>query len=335
MFGLIFGVLPLLLVIFLASSRWLRWIALPGLMVGSTIFISSFHGVCLAIYVFGDARQLRDFELVRPPIEKTSAMAISPITPVPSASPSIPSPAAMIRHKWVAEQSLRRGTMSSRISIHSVSTHPTTSEAHATNSSPTGIYVSPAMDPDTGDCSQRSSLHRAESHAGQQFTATSSFISRERYSIDQPNGTHDCHPSEDEEHFDFDGLPLHPKLLSGKDSTSIAQPLEKDSTTPPRSASPPGAEIDLESGKLPSQGFPPLQVQAQPIRKPDPDEAEPHYGTVPLFGPQTQVVSPVVRRAHWEVVARSSAIGGVVSLAVVGALVSIPEMKFTEALSMM
>jgi len=49
------------------NSRWLRLTALPGMILGLTILLSALHGVCLAVYIFGDVRQLRKFELSRPP----------------------------------------------------------------------------------------------------------------------------------------------------------------------------------------------------------------------------------------------------------------------------
>ena len=49
------------------NSRWLRLTALPGMIIGLTILLSALHGVCLAVYIFGDVRQLRKFELSRPP----------------------------------------------------------------------------------------------------------------------------------------------------------------------------------------------------------------------------------------------------------------------------
>ncbi|KAI0086516.1 hypothetical protein BDY19DRAFT_347928 [Irpex rosettiformis] len=49
------------------GPRWYRLLALPGLWLGMTIFISAMYGVCMMIYVFGDLRQLRSFELARPP----------------------------------------------------------------------------------------------------------------------------------------------------------------------------------------------------------------------------------------------------------------------------
>ncbi|KLO12246.1 hypothetical protein SCHPADRAFT_998285 [Schizopora paradoxa] len=49
------------------GSRWARLAALPGLWLGLTIIVASLRGVCMMVYVFGDFRQLRRFELERPP----------------------------------------------------------------------------------------------------------------------------------------------------------------------------------------------------------------------------------------------------------------------------
>ena len=52
------------------GSRWMRLSALPGLWIGLTILLTSLNGICLGVYVFGDLRQLRKFELSRPSISK-------------------------------------------------------------------------------------------------------------------------------------------------------------------------------------------------------------------------------------------------------------------------
>jgi len=63
-----FGFIPPIAVNFLeGNSRWQRLTALPGMLIGLTILLSALHGVCLAVYIFGDVRQLRKFELTRPP----------------------------------------------------------------------------------------------------------------------------------------------------------------------------------------------------------------------------------------------------------------------------
>ncbi|KAI0304439.1 hypothetical protein B0F90DRAFT_1254829 [Multifurca ochricompacta] len=72
-------------------ARWLRLLALPGLWLGLTVLVASMHGVCMMVYIFGDLRQLRKFELSRP--------RISPPKPLDSISsrPPISSPVPMYK----------------------------------------------------------------------------------------------------------------------------------------------------------------------------------------------------------------------------------------------
>lgn len=79
---------PLIAAFSLHAARWWRIFALPGMWLGMTIFISALYGVglvrplslnfpqhnivfqvCMMIYIFGDLRQLRSFELLRPSIK--------------------------------------------------------------------------------------------------------------------------------------------------------------------------------------------------------------------------------------------------------------------------
>jgi len=61
---------PLTLNFVRGNSRWSRLAAIPGLWFGLTVLLSSLNGICLGVYIFGDLRQLRKFELSRPPISK-------------------------------------------------------------------------------------------------------------------------------------------------------------------------------------------------------------------------------------------------------------------------
>ncbi|EIW81406.1 hypothetical protein CONPUDRAFT_144195 [Coniophora puteana RWD-64-598 SS2] len=70
-------------------SRLMRLVSLPGIWLGLTILIASLHGVCIMIYVFGDIRQLRKFELERPPISR-------PIPVGPVTNPTLPKPAMTV-----------------------------------------------------------------------------------------------------------------------------------------------------------------------------------------------------------------------------------------------
>lgn len=95
------GVLPLVLTsggwAGAPHGRWWRLSAFPGVWLGLVLLFSSFNGVCLMVYVFGDLRQLRKFELARPAISKpmpapapvlTSISAPLPRPPAPSKKPS-------------------------------------------------------------------------------------------------------------------------------------------------------------------------------------------------------------------------------------------------------
>ncbi|KAF4577152.1 hypothetical protein EYR36_005139 [Pleurotus pulmonarius] len=106
-FTLIGGLPPLAANFALGASRWLRLIAIPGIWLGLTVFLAAFYGVCLGIYIFGDFRQLRKFELARPPISRPQTLThnlrtrpiissplVAPVVPrqPPSTPPSLPTP---------------------------------------------------------------------------------------------------------------------------------------------------------------------------------------------------------------------------------------------------
>lgn len=300
---LVAGLLPLLLTIFLSSSRWVRWVAWPGLTAGLSMIISSSYGVCVGIYIFGDARQLRNFELLRPTIEKTQALAITPIISNTFRPP--PSPAEVIRQQWVDQSVKEQKKLSSMISIHSAIS--STSHMPSTRST-MDIYISPAIDPDTGEYSPTASFHRVqtESHEMQEFPRTASFIPHEPYTVES-QGTKETKSTE--QHFEFNDLP---DLKTSHETT-----------TPIPSTSAPKSEVkdDLEGGTTVIEtNFISSSAQIP--------QSDPHYGNVAPFGPLTRVLSPVVRRAQWEILIRSTLVGGILSLAIVGALVGIPEVKF-------
>jgi len=69
-FCLVGALLPIIYNFAMGHSRWARLSALPGLWLGLSVLFASLHGVCLGVYIFGDLRQLRKFELTRPPISK-------------------------------------------------------------------------------------------------------------------------------------------------------------------------------------------------------------------------------------------------------------------------
>ena len=88
------GSLPLITYNFVhGSSRWSRLAAFPGMWVGLTILFSALNGVCLAVYLMGDVRQLRKFELARPPISKPqllNTLRQRPVISFPISGPITP-----------------------------------------------------------------------------------------------------------------------------------------------------------------------------------------------------------------------------------------------------
>ena len=117
--AIILGFIPPIAVNFLEmKSRWLRLTALPGMLLGLTILLSALHGVCLAVYLLGDLRQLRKFELARPPaIAKTKDFNQNFIYTTP---PSYP-PKTFAHGKQKRPSSLRYATgfSNTTISIYS------------------------------------------------------------------------------------------------------------------------------------------------------------------------------------------------------------------------
>ncbi|EKM49495.1 uncharacterized protein PHACADRAFT_265007 [Phanerochaete carnosa HHB-10118-sp] len=82
--GMVIGIItsgpPLAASFSLHASRWWRIFALPGMWLGLTIFISALYGVCMMIYIFGDLRQLRSFELSRPAISNPKPLRSDPLS---------------------------------------------------------------------------------------------------------------------------------------------------------------------------------------------------------------------------------------------------------------
>ncbi|KAG1733034.1 uncharacterized protein EDB91DRAFT_1238656 [Suillus paluster] len=69
----------------------------PGIWLGLLLLISSFNGICLMIYVFGDLRQLRKFELARPVISRPL-----PVPAVTSISSPLPHPPPLSKRPSIA-----------------------------------------------------------------------------------------------------------------------------------------------------------------------------------------------------------------------------------------
>ncbi|KAF9478195.1 hypothetical protein BDN70DRAFT_880247 [Pholiota conissans] len=81
-FCIIGALVPLAVLFAIHAPRWTRLAALPGLWIGMSVLCASVNGICLGVYIFGDLRQLRKFELARPPISKPKLLpTFRPIVP--------------------------------------------------------------------------------------------------------------------------------------------------------------------------------------------------------------------------------------------------------------
>ncbi|KAF7314190.1 hypothetical protein MKEN_00891200 [Mycena kentingensis (nom. inval.)] len=139
-FFLIGALIPLVYNFALGHSRWLRLTSLPGMWIGLTILLASLNGVCIGVYIFGDLRQLRKFELSRPAISKPQPLVGSrhtlsgpgfvPVVPVPQPLLAAPSPAHINSPRSVSRLSTSSGASSDSRSSCSGETG--------------GIHVSPA-----------------------------------------------------------------------------------------------------------------------------------------------------------------------------------------------
>ncbi|KAF8840583.1 hypothetical protein BDN67DRAFT_968266 [Paxillus ammoniavirescens] len=125
---LVAGVLPLIM----TSGRWnvgphgrlIRLVAFPGLWFGLTILIASLQGICLMVYIFGDLRQLRKFELARPAISRPMPMPIS--APVVSRGPLVDRPSISISRNHQVEKDPDKASPATINSVSSVAapSHP-------------------------------------------------------------------------------------------------------------------------------------------------------------------------------------------------------------------
>lgn len=256
---ILLGALPVIILNFLrGDSRWSRLATLPGLWLGLTILIASLNGICLGVYLFGDLRQLRTFELSRPPISKPQPLPafVKPIVPRPlSTSNSIlPIQSSDFRLQRAQSRGRTLSTSSGGSGRTGISTQ---SEGLTTSDSDDGIEISqPYDDEDTIDGPATCTLYYAAPDAVPErspiddngpispsqtsFLSTASFI--QPFEIhdddDLESGVHP--PSHQPVHsFDFDSLPRRPKSRSPP--RTVYQPTLRELTMPQRLPSPPPA----------------------------------------------------------------------------------------------
>lgn len=110
LFALIGAIPPLALNFARAEERWSRLAAFPGLFLGLAIFVSAFHGVCLGVYIFGDLRQLRKFELARPPISRPVPTPAVADAKLDDGACSVPSSASLPQSQSVVALPAKQST---------------------------------------------------------------------------------------------------------------------------------------------------------------------------------------------------------------------------------
>ncbi|KAJ3788345.1 hypothetical protein GGU10DRAFT_432440 [Lentinula aff. detonsa] len=235
-FCLIGALLPIIYNFAMGQSRWSRLSALPGLWLGLSVLFASLHGVCLGVYIFGDLRQLRKFELSRPPISRPQPYRQRPVISSPIIGLPVPR-TQMISMNDSAEDlgilppppaHTRFSRPSSRQSVYSRST----SSSDLSSSGSDGmIHISPAYydpEPIEGPATSPGGIlpvHSKQKSAfddddeddveGHPFSATAAFIhpfdhyEDDDYDFNSPNKP----LVEERQHvssFDFDALPPPP-----------------------------------------------------------------------------------------------------------------------------
>jgi hypothetical protein len=235
-FNLIGALLPIVYNFVEGHSRWARLSALPGLWLGLSVIIASLHGVCLGVYIFGDLRQLRKFELTRPPISKpqpyytiSSPIAGSPLPSGPMIPMSIstrvlpPPPAHVLMGRPSSHHSmlssLSRSTSSSDISYSGTDGMIHISPAYYDVDPIEGPAISPVT-ADTGvfpfPLNQKSQFEDDDDDVDSRpFGATATFIHPFDHLMDDDDDLNDPNKPTVQERqrvssFDFDALPPLP-----------------------------------------------------------------------------------------------------------------------------
>lgn len=302
LFTIAIALAPLMLSHFTDRGRWIRFGIIPPLWLGLTVFLCSVNGICIILvsisidpvlpdtdymqYMLGGSRQLYPFELVRPPIS-------APIYQQPAYAASFSSVKVsgdVKSPQQSAKPSLRSMSSITQLSgvvVHGPYKHDGKTPANLESSTPEEYALPqiPAITPLT-----------------QEFGfETAGFI-----------------PSRDScEELTIGGHSTYPDSSVGASSTRY--------------------EANLESGHhrgLSSTAKLAFDFDTLPIKKLDsnsgPPALEATYGGgakgyfVKVFAPMTEVRSPVISRAQWEVVIRSGALAGFLTFIITAVLVAVP-----------
>ncbi|KAH6912930.1 hypothetical protein BKA70DRAFT_1384581 [Coprinopsis sp. MPI-PUGE-AT-0042] len=162
LFALIGTIPPLTLNFVRGEERWSRLAAFPGLFLGLAIFVSAFHGVCLGVYIFGDLRQLRKFELARPPISRPVP---APAEAIAAKACSVPSSGSLAQSQMAPANQLASAEVPEEKAAASVKAP--TSSGHGGG----GIIIAPRRPPSVA--SEDHSIYSASGDSSSGSSASS------------------------------------------------------------------------------------------------------------------------------------------------------------------
>jgi hypothetical protein len=316
--------------------------------------------------VFGDLRQLRQFELARPPISRPQTISNPQHRPVvsplfnravcgPITQPRIlpvSQPACEhirldnISQAAVNHETTRVRTHSSSSTVSSLRTASSASGSGYISSSSAAeqencadliIEVSSVVYDDFDNEEPATGTHTSARCSVPEFTPTASFIHPyDPLCSDDFDDTRELSPEERQgiEPFDFDLLPKKGYTFPQRDrATSItanetmeASPVADkdggDATAESRSVN---DILRREGSKRDLSTNPDSANMPSPSRRAvDPAVHLKAVNAVPIFSSVTPVWSPVVARAHWEIVVRSMAVAGLVCWVIIGCLLAVP-----------
>ncbi|KAB5588535.1 hypothetical protein CTheo_8027 [Ceratobasidium theobromae] len=298
----------ILLSVFSGERRRKRIPNLSFLWLGMTIFLCSWNGLCLVIYLCGGGRQLRPFELARPCIsaplqvhnpERRISIKLETNNPYAASSHSL----AESEHKddYVVE---------GKDSIPMSPTKPIPASLSPRDSRrPAPLNLSAIKE-------DNYSREPASPHKVYVYDAsTEGFNPREvgnQYSTDLESGPYPASPTSTL----FETAPFIPvwdgynKHSSGASFITMADTATlADTIHSPRADTASTFSFDFDA--LPSKHTP-VRVQAKRSKMRE------------IFAPLTRVHSPVVSRAQWHIVMRSASWAMLFALVVTGAALAIP-----------
>lgn len=347
------GLIPILFQIFRPGSavpRSIRLAAIPCIWIGLYAFLCALNGVCVIVWMFGEGRQLKDFELARPKISGV----VSHTTMMPLQAPRLRAlDSSEAREKYAHEDggSLARGYRMSEIKLGypncNTDAFNSSSVAHTLPPSPASAVTS--LEP--SHTSAQAGVDLSSSINMDQRGA--SVIS---LSFDPANPT------------SFTSSRFRPPGMGGvfvHDALGITTQSSAESATGGDDASPhsssfsssatEGASLDLPPPPAPlSDATPKIWRSKIPFLAPtlsfkDPAlKPRPHcrrsvctglkavyhelfgcdtvrYGPRPgFFGPMTYIGSDVIQRSNWEVVVKAVVLATILTASIMGAFWAVP-----------